>query len=330
MVLTAVPVIDISAYRGGDAAARRRARGRGRPDLPRDRLHGDLRARRRPRLIEAVESVSRAFFDLPLEEKMRTVRPAPDVTRGYMPIEGRGAGAQPRRQCAGRPEREPDDRPGRYRRRGLLHRAEAGRHFVPNLWPERPAGCANLRALLPRDGCAGDRSDAPLRPGARPAREILRFERRPLDQPAAGAQLSGAGRDAGAGPAPRRRAQRLWQPHHPKTEERPGGLQVLGKDGDWLDVPHGPAASSSTSATCWRAGPTTAGSRPCTGSSTRRPIVSPRAGGSRWCSSRTRTTTRWWLACRAAPMPQTHRNMHRRTSGGHLREKFVATQQAYA
>jgi isopenicillin N synthase-like dioxygenase len=39
-------------------------------------------------LVEEVDDVSRAFFDLPLEEKMRVVRPAPDVTRGYIPIEG--------------------------------------------------------------------------------------------------------------------------------------------------------------------------------------------------------------------------------------------------
>src|SRR5262245_65455726 len=39
-------------------------------------------------LIRAMDDVSREFFDLPLEEKMQVVRPAPDVARGYIPIEG--------------------------------------------------------------------------------------------------------------------------------------------------------------------------------------------------------------------------------------------------
>jgi len=41
-----------------------------------------------PDLIAAVDDVSREFFDLPLDEKMKVVRPAPDVTRGYIPMEG--------------------------------------------------------------------------------------------------------------------------------------------------------------------------------------------------------------------------------------------------
>ncbi len=86
MTLAAVPVIDISPWRNGDPAARRALAAEV------DRTcreigfmviggHGVD-----PELIAAVESVSRAFFDLPLEEKMRIVRPAPDVTRGYMPM----------------------------------------------------------------------------------------------------------------------------------------------------------------------------------------------------------------------------------------------------
>ena len=57
-----------------------------------------------------------------------------------------------------------------------------------------------------------------------------------------------------------------------KTEDAPGGLQVQGKAGDWLDVPHLPSCSN---------------------------------------------------AAHPPRYPAT-------TSGGHLREKFVATQQASA
>src|SRR4029450_12727503 len=48
-----------------------------------------------PDLIQTIDEVSREFFDLPLEEKMQVVRPAPDVTRGYIPVEGEsGAGSR--------------------------------------------------------------------------------------------------------------------------------------------------------------------------------------------------------------------------------------------
>jgi isopenicillin N synthase-like dioxygenase len=39
-----------------------------------------------------VQRASNAFFDLPLGEKMRVVRPAPDVTRGYIPLEAESVG----------------------------------------------------------------------------------------------------------------------------------------------------------------------------------------------------------------------------------------------
>ena len=98
MAKTAVPVIDISAYRSGDTAARHRLAAEV------DRICGEIGFMVisghgvDPELIDAVEEISRAFFDLPLEEKMRIVRPAPDVTRGYMPIKAEVLGAQPRRR----------------------------------------------------------------------------------------------------------------------------------------------------------------------------------------------------------------------------------------
>jgi isopenicillin N synthase-like dioxygenase len=88
MPLESVPIIDIAPYRTG-AEARKRAVAAQIGEACRDigflviAGHGVS-----PGLIDAVDDVSRAFFDLPLAEKMRIARPAPDVTRGYIPIEG--------------------------------------------------------------------------------------------------------------------------------------------------------------------------------------------------------------------------------------------------
>lgn len=44
------------------------------------------------RMLEDVGEVPRLFFDLPDEEKTRVHRPAPDVSRGYVSIEGESVG----------------------------------------------------------------------------------------------------------------------------------------------------------------------------------------------------------------------------------------------
>ncbi len=75
MAAAAVPVIDISPYRQGDGVARRAlaaeidrtCREIGFMVIGGRAVDSDL--------IEAVEMTSRAFSDLPLEEKMRIVRP---------------------------------------------------------------------------------------------------------------------------------------------------------------------------------------------------------------------------------------------------------------
>src|SRR5262249_61782175 len=92
-----------------------------------------------PDLIAAVDDVSREFFDLPLDEKMKVVRPAPDVTRGYIPMEGESV-ARSRGEYAPGDLNESfmigpvDAAATRY-----FHGPAAGKHFAPNLWPQRPA-----------------------------------------------------------------------------------------------------------------------------------------------------------------------------------------------
>ena len=140
MSKAAVPVIDISPYRGADAAARRTLAAEV------DRTcreigfmvisgHGID-----PDLIAAVEDVSRTFFDLPLEDKMQIVRPAPDVTRGYMPmkaevlVRSRGGTAQ------GDLNESLMIGPVDVTDAPYYTSPAAGRHFAKNLWPERPPG----------------------------------------------------------------------------------------------------------------------------------------------------------------------------------------------
>ena len=93
MTLIHVPVIDIAPYRAGDRVGARRVAQRV-GEACRDigflviAGHG-----MDPALVARVDATARAFFDLPLAEKMRVARPAPDVTRGYIPLEGEAVAA---------------------------------------------------------------------------------------------------------------------------------------------------------------------------------------------------------------------------------------------
>jgi isopenicillin N synthase-like dioxygenase len=331
MVTAAVPVIDIAPYRGVDIAARRALAAEV------DRTcreigfmvisgHGVD-----PGLIAEVERVSRAFFDLPLEEKMRIVRPAPDVTRGYMPMKaevlvrsrgGDAPGDLNESLMIGSPDA--DGSP-------YYVAPEAGRHFATNLWPERPEG---LRPIYERyyrvmDALAidlmrlfalalglpetyfdssVDRSISRLRVRNYPA---------PLEPPVLGQLRAGAHSDYGS-------LTIL------KTEDRPGGLQVQGRDGDWLDVPHRPG--------CFvvNIGDMLARWTNDRWVSTLHRVVNPPAD--RVAESRRQSVVFFQNpnydalvaclpGCTDAANPPKYAPT---TSGGHLREKFVATQQAYA
>jgi isopenicillin N synthase-like dioxygenase len=93
-------------------------------------------------LIEDADGLSRAFFDLPLDEKRQImIQPGRD-RRGYRPVGatnvagslGEEGPYDLREQLVSGPEPVPNDpyylRPG------------AARFFPPNVWPERPAGLA--------------------------------------------------------------------------------------------------------------------------------------------------------------------------------------------
>lgn len=331
MVMTAVPVIDISPYRGVDAAARqalaaevdRTCREVGFMVISGHGVDPDL--------IAAVEDVSRAFFDLPLEEKMRIVRPAPDVTRGYMPMKAevlvRSRGGNAPGDLNESLMIGPVDADGSP----YCTAPEAGRHFAANLWPERPEA---LREIYERYYRVMDRLGADLMRlfalalglpetyfNSSVDRSISRLRVRnypaPLEPPVAGQLRAGAHSDYGSLTVL-------------KTEDRPGGLQVQVRDGGWLDVPHRPG--------CFvvNIGDMLARWTNDRWVSTLHRVVNPPAD--QVAESRRQSVVFFQNpnydarvaclpSCTDASNPPKYAPT---TSGGHLREKFVATQQAYA
>src|SRR5215470_2110413 len=140
MTLMTVPIIDIAPC-GTAAKGRKRAVAQQIDEACRDigflviTGHGVSAD-----LIRAMDDVSSEFFDLPLEEKMQVVRPAPDVTRGYIPLEGESVARS----------RGEYDAPGDLNESLMIGPEEvgndayyrspaAGQHFASNLWPKRPA-----------------------------------------------------------------------------------------------------------------------------------------------------------------------------------------------
>jgi isopenicillin N synthase-like dioxygenase len=241
--MQAVPVLDISPYRTGNPEARRALA------TEVDRIcreigfmviseHGVD-----PNLIEEVDSLSRAFFDLPVEEKMKIVRPAPDVTRGYMPMKaevlvrsrgGEAPGDLNESLMIG-PVDVTDD--------AYYTSPAAGRHFAPNLWPERPAA---LRAAYERYYRVVDALAIDL---MRLFALALGLSEHWFDESVDRSISRLRVRNYPAPDAPPELGQLRASAHSDygsltilKTEDRPGGLQVLGKDGAWLDVPHVPGS----------------------------------------------------------------------------------------
>ena len=239
MKLLDVPVIDIAAYRLGDAGAKAEVA------MAVDRAcrdigflviggHGVDAG-----LIERTRSVSAAFFDLPLAEKLRVARPAKDVTRGYIGLDEESLARSRDPDAYGSDLNESlmvgpvDALPPAY-----AFAPAAGKHFAPNLWPERPAGLreawtdyyramGSLAQTLMRIFALGlglperffdakiDRHISRLRVRNYPAQ---------LTAPAPGQIRAGAHSDYGS-------LTIL------ATEDKPGGLQVCNAAGHWVDVP---------------------------------------------------------------------------------------------
>jgi len=239
MQLLQVPVLDITPLRVGDLAARRRLAS----EIDRACReigflvisgHGIPETR-----LDEVAAVSRAFFALETAEKQQIARPGLDIARGYI---GLGAESVARSQGVA-------DAPGDLNESlmigpvdvpdALYYRAPAaGQHFYPNLWPARPPALRPLYEQCFRDlsrlaatimrgfALALDLDEGFFEPFIDRHISRLRVRHYPAqpEPPAPGQWRVGAHSDYGSLTILR-------------TEDAPGGLQVINAAGDWVDVP---------------------------------------------------------------------------------------------
>ena len=239
MQLLDVPVIDIAPFLRGAPADKARVAeqvGRACRDIGFLVIQGHGID---PVLSERMRAVSRAFFDLPLAEKARVARPAKDVARGYIALDEESLARSRDPGAYGSDLNEslmigPVDRPPA----AYADAPAAGRHFAPNLWPERPAELretwtayyrtmGSLAATLMRIFALAlalpegffetkiDKHISRLRVRNYPAQRVA---------PAPGQIRAGAHSDYGS-------LTIL------ATEDKPGGLQVCNAAGEWVDVP---------------------------------------------------------------------------------------------
>lgn len=239
MKLLDVPIIDFGPFRTGDTEDRHTV-AKHIDQACRDigflviRGHGI-----QPALIDRTREVSRQFFDLPGAEKLKVARPAPDVSRGYVGLAGESIGRSRDSSATAGDLNEsmmigPIDEP----EPAYATAPSAGRHFAPNLWPQRPAefkqvwsayyaAMSELAADLMRSFALAlgqdesyfdatiDRHISRLRVRNYPATETT---------PEPGQIRAGAHSDYGS-------LTIL------ATEDVPGGLQVCNAENEWRDVP---------------------------------------------------------------------------------------------
>jgi isopenicillin N synthase-like dioxygenase len=239
LMLMTVPVIDIAPYFSDDPSAKL-AVAKQIDQACRDigflviTGHGVSHS-----LIDHVYGVSREFFDLPISEKMKCRRPAPDQVRGYARLGSEAA------QYGLGAESPPDlneslsigpidvDRGDPY-----YTCRQAGPHFAPNVWPENPPGLRDawtewfhVMEVLARDlmRLFALALDLPERFfDDKIDRHISMF--RVLNYP-----------DQGEAPLPNQYRSGAHSDYGSLTilriEDRPGGLQVCNKAGEWVAVP---------------------------------------------------------------------------------------------
>ena len=238
MTLLSVPIVDIAPYwTGGDAGKRAVA-------AAVDRACRDIgfliSGHGIPgEMVEETRVLARAFFDLPLAEKMRVGQPAPNVSRGYTPLASEAvARSRGAASTAGDLNESFMVGPVNPVDPTYATAAAAGQHFAANLWPERPAAIrpvfigyyramSELAQVLMRLFALGlglEESFFDAKIDRHISRLRLRNYPAQLAPPLPGQLRAGAHSDYGS-------LTIL------ATEDRPGGLQVRNAAGEWVEVP---------------------------------------------------------------------------------------------
>jgi isopenicillin N synthase-like dioxygenase len=238
--ISAVPIIDIAPYFGGSPAAKRevaRAIDAAWREVGFLVISGHGVSEE---LVERTHRVSRTFYDLPDTAKQGYACPDPSIYRGYFALGGLAAAyAEDDRSAA------PD-----YREMFVMSReaidpsdpyyaGDIGRRiFQPNIWPQEVAGFreAWLEYYRAMDGLArtlmrlfalaldlpetwfDDKIDKHMT-----TMTVTNYPDQP-HEPAPGQLRCGAHTDYGA--------MTIL-----KSEDKPGGLEVVTKDGRWMSVP---------------------------------------------------------------------------------------------
>ncbi|WP_028241120.1 isopenicillin N synthase family dioxygenase [Stutzerimonas azotifigens] len=239
MKLLNVPVIDIAPFRlGGEGD--KRAVARAVDQACRDigflviRGHGVA-----PELIARTREVSRAFFDLPLAEKARVARPSIDVTRGYTGVDEESLARSRDPNAYGSDLNESfmigpvDPPPADY-----AHAPAAGKHFAPNIWPERPAELREVWTGYYR--AMGSLAELLMRIFAMALELPERYFDDKVDRHISRLRV----RNYPAQATPPKPGQIRAGAHSDygsltilAAEDKPGGLQVCNAAGEWVDVP---------------------------------------------------------------------------------------------
>lgn len=191
-------------------------------------------------LVSDMRTVSRQYFDLPLEEKLKFRMPA-DRYRGYISLGNEALASSMDEQTP--PDLKESFSIGPIEPAGdTYHRAaRPGNFFAPNFWPEQPlrfrptwinyySEMERLSAALMRIFAMGlgmdefyfdNKIDHHISNFS-----VIHYPEQPKP-PLPGQLRAGAHTDYGSLTIV-------------KPDDAPGGLQVMTKQGEWMDVPHVP------------------------------------------------------------------------------------------
>ncbi|MBS0517568.1 MAG: isopenicillin N synthase family oxygenase [Proteobacteria bacterium] len=137
----AFPIIDLAPWFSGDEVGRRQVADRVRAACETIGFFAVVGHRVPAATIEAMRSTSRAFFDLPLAQKMKVARPRPEQNRAYHAegtetlarLAGKETLADYKELFAIGPPDVPADDPWFHRLPGAYP------NYAANLWPDQPA-----------------------------------------------------------------------------------------------------------------------------------------------------------------------------------------------